>query len=56
MLVQTYQSRNYVLECKDALAAAAWTALSTNRGNGALKMLTDPGAGASQRFYRVRQQ
>jgi hypothetical protein len=56
MLVQTYQSRNYVLECRDTLAAAAWTALSTNNGNGALKRLTDPGAGASQRFYRVRQQ
>ena len=56
MLAQTYQSRKYVLEGKNALAEETWTALSTNNGNGALKILTDPDAGASQRFYRVRQQ
>ncbi len=56
MLVQTYQSRNYVLEGRNALATETWTAVSTNHGNGALKVLTDPCLGASQRFYRVRQQ
>jgi alpha-tubulin suppressor-like RCC1 family protein len=56
MLVQTLQSRKYVLEAKNALAAETWTALSTNNGNGALKILADPDAGVWQRFYRVRQE
>jgi hypothetical protein len=54
-LVQTLSPRNYALEYKDSLSATNWTGLSTNAGNGALKVLTDPGTTASQRFYRMRQ-
>jgi endonuclease/exonuclease/phosphatase family metal-dependent hydrolase len=53
--VQTLSPKNYALEYVDSLAATNWTALSTNAGNGALRVLTDPAALASQRFYRMRQ-
>jgi hypothetical protein len=55
MLVQTLSRNNYALDCKDSLAATNWTALSTNAGNGALRILTDATAAGVQRFYRVRQ-
>ena len=55
LLLQTVQRKKYVLEYKNFLTDKAWTALATNNGNGALIMLTDPGAGVSQRFYRVQQ-
>ena len=54
-LVQTLSPKNYALEYKNLLAATNWTALSTNAGNGALRVLTDPTAPVSQRFYRMRQ-
>jgi hypothetical protein len=54
-LVQTLSPRNYALEFKDSLLATNWTAVSTNAGNGALRMLTDPAATGAQRFYRMRQ-
>jgi len=53
--VQTLSPKNYALEYKDSLSATNWTSLSTNAGNGALKVLTNPGTTASQRFYRMRQ-
>ncbi len=53
--VQTLNRRSYALEYQDSLAATNWTALSTNTGHGALMILSDPTATASQRFYRMRQ-
>ena len=54
-LVQTLNRKSYALECKNALAAANWTPVFTNAGNGALRMLTDLTASGTQRFYRMRQ-
>jgi hypothetical protein len=54
-LVQTMYRRSYTLEYKDTLAATNWTAVSTSAGNGALRVLTDPAAAGSGRFYRLRQ-
>jgi hypothetical protein len=54
-LMQTLYRRNYTLESKDTLAATNWIAVSTSAGNGALRVLTDPAAAGSGRFYRVRQ-
>ncbi len=54
-LIQTLSRRSYALEYEDALSASNWTALSTNAGNGALRVLSDPAAGPAQRFYRLRQ-
>ncbi len=54
LLVQSLNRNNYVLEYKDSLTATGWTALSTNAGNGALRVLTDPGPMGAQRFYRLR--
>jgi hypothetical protein len=55
VLVQTLNRMSYTLEYKDSLSSTNWTALSTNAGNGALSVLTDPGAAGVQRFYRMRQ-
>ena len=55
VLLQTLNRKSYVLERKESLADANWTALSTNRGNGALRILTDPAATAPNSFYRMRQ-
>jgi hypothetical protein len=54
-LAQTLSPRNYALEYKDSLAATNWTAVSTNAGNGALRILTDPAATNAHGFYRMRQ-
>ena len=54
-LIQTLNRKHYALEFKDSLTAANWTALSTNAGNGGLRVLTDPDTTASRRFYRMRQ-
>ena len=51
-LAQTFYRKNYTLECKVSLTAA-WRALSTNAGNGALKLLSDPRATNACRFYRI---
>jgi hypothetical protein len=55
VLAQTLNRKNYALDCKNSLAATNWTPLSTNAGNGVLKVLTDPTAFGQQRFYRLRQ-
>ena len=54
-LVQTLFRQSYALEATTTLAGTNWTSLSTNAGNGALRLLTDPSATAPQRFYRVRE-
>ena len=54
-LAQTLNRKNYVLELKDSLAATNWTLLPAVSGNGALRLLADTNATASQRFYRMRQ-
>jgi hypothetical protein len=54
-LAQTLNRMNYALDCKNSLAATNWTPLSTNAGNGMLKVLTDSTALGQQRFYRLRQ-
>jgi hypothetical protein len=55
LLVQTLYRKNYALEFKNSLADTNWIALPTVRGNGALRVLSDPDASVSQRFYRLRQ-
>jgi hypothetical protein len=54
-VVQTLNRKNYALEFKNSLAAPTWAAISTNSGNGALELLTDPTAAGAQRLYRMRQ-
>ena len=54
-LVQTLSPKSYALEYLESLPATNWTSLCTNTGNGALQVLTDLSAPASQRFYRMRQ-
>jgi hypothetical protein len=53
--VQSRARKTYALEYQNSLTATNWTALTTNRGNGALLLFTDPGASPTQRFYRVRE-
>ena len=53
--LHTFQGKKYVLEYKNSLADLPWTALSTNNGNGAVRILTDTNAWGAQRFYRVGQ-
>ncbi len=53
--VQSRARKTYALEYKDSLSTNTWTALATNRGNGALLLFTDPAASGTQRFYRVRE-
>ncbi|MBI4657808.1 MAG: immunoglobulin domain-containing protein, partial [Verrucomicrobia bacterium] len=52
--VATSSGKTYVLECKDSLAEPIWKPLTSVLGNGAVRVLTDPSATTSQRFYRVR--
>ena len=52
--VTTSSSKTYVLEYKDALAEPDWKPLLSVPGDGTAKVLTDPFATTSQRFYRVR--
>lgn len=60
VLVQTLNRKHYTLQYRDSLATN-WAALSTNAGNGALSLLSDPAPGVAmpaattQRFYRVWQ-
>jgi N-acetyl-anhydromuramyl-L-alanine amidase AmpD len=54
-LIQTLNGKHYALESKTSATATNWTTLSTNAGNGALRVLADPAAGAAQGFYRMRQ-
>lgn len=55
VLAQTMNRKTYVLERLDSLGETNWVGVSTNAGNGALRMLTDPAATAPQRFYRMKQ-
>ena len=55
LLVQSLNRRSYALEFKNTLMETNWTALPAVQGNGALRLLTDPDASVSQRFYRTRQ-
>ena len=50
----TQSGRVYALEYKNSLSNPDWTALPLVAGNGGIKVLTDPTATNSQRFYRVR--
>ncbi len=47
---------NYVLEFKNALTDANWTAVQTNSGTGATITMTDSGVTEPNRYYRVRVQ
>ena len=53
--VQTLARGSYALEYKDSLGATNWTEACIQPGNGALRILTDPAATGTQRFYRMRQ-
>jgi hypothetical protein len=53
VLVQSLCRNNYVLEFKDSLAATNWIPLPGVTGSGALRSLSDPGAAATQRFFRL---
>ncbi|HVV02147.1 MAG TPA: immunoglobulin domain-containing protein, partial [Verrucomicrobiae bacterium] len=55
LVIQTLNRKSYALEYATALRAPAWTAISTNSGNGALEQLTDPNPSGPARFYRLRQ-
>ncbi|MGD0258562.1 MAG: GH116 family glycosyl-hydrolase [Verrucomicrobiota bacterium] len=52
-LVQSLNRNNYALQFKDSLAATNWMPLPGVTGNGALRSLSDPGAAAAQRFFRL---
>ena len=54
-LIQTLNRKNYTFEYKGSMGVTNWSAISSVAGNGALRLFNDPGANASQRFYRVRQ-
>ena len=55
VLVQTLNRKNYALEFKGSMTATNWCGVTTNSGNGALRLLSDSAAMAAQRFYRMRQ-
>jgi hypothetical protein len=52
--VATVACHSYVLEFKDDLSDAAWTSLSPVAGDGTVKVLQDPSATGTRRFYQVR--
>jgi hypothetical protein len=54
-LVQTTHRTHYALDFVDSVTETNWVGSCTNAGNGALQGVTDSGATASQRFYRLRQ-
>jgi hypothetical protein len=54
-LVQTFWGKQYTLEFSPVLPAPFWTPASTNRGNGALQIMTDESANGPQRYYRIHQ-
>ncbi|PYJ03507.1 MAG: hypothetical protein DME25_12055 [Verrucomicrobia bacterium] len=55
VLLQTLNRKNYGFEYRNSFTAGNWTGVSNVAGNGALRLLRDPAASGSQRFYRVRQ-
>jgi hypothetical protein len=52
--VATQVGRRYSLETTSAIASPTWAVISTIDGDGAVKVLDDPGATNRSRFYRVR--
>ena len=52
--VSTSGGKTYLLEYKNSLSESAWKPLNSIPGDGTVKVLTDPLATPSQRFYRVR--
>ena len=51
---QSINRNSYSLQYKNTVMATNWTTISTNLGNGALKLLSDPAATNSQRYYRLK--
>ncbi len=54
-LAQTLYRKTYALEYVEAVTNTNWIGVSTNAGNGGLRVLTDSTATDPQRFYRLRQ-
>ncbi|PWU16780.1 MAG: hypothetical protein C5B50_12815 [Verrucomicrobia bacterium] len=54
-VAQTLNRKTYAFDYKLSATATNWSALSTNAGNGALRLLSDPAANGQQKFYRMRQ-
>ena len=52
--VSTSSGQTYVLEYKNSLTETDWKPLASVPGDGTVKVLSDPSAPTSQRFYRVR--
>jgi hypothetical protein len=52
--VSTTGGLTYVPEYKNSLTESAWKPLNSVTGDGTVKVLTDPSAPTSQRFYRVQ--
>ncbi len=51
----TERGKSYRLEFKNTLTDPNWTMLPPLPGDGTVRRLSDPWAGAGQRFHRVRQ-
>ncbi len=54
--VPTQSGFNFILEFKNSLTDASWTAVQTNAGTGATITMTNSAVTAPNRFYRVRVQ
>jgi hypothetical protein len=52
--IQTLLPNYYVLQYKNSLRAPNWSAFPSVQGNGALRLLVDPSAPATNRFYRLQ--
>ena len=52
--VPTLGGTNYFLEYLNSLSSTNWISLPPTVGDGTDRILTDPNATGSQRFYRVR--
>ena len=55
VFVPTQSGRVYRLEYKNSLTDSEWIGLSLVVGNGGIRILSDPTASGTQRFYQVRQ-
>ena len=51
---QTMPGVLYVTEYKESLTDGVWTELERRFGSGGLELVTDPAAGGTMRWYRVR--
>ena len=54
--VPTVRGKTYFLQYKNSLSDTGWLSVSVIAGDGGVRTLADPTAGAAHRFYRVRQQ